>query len=58
MRNNKKEIENSSLNSTDNKLSPFLLDMIEQNKAKKKFYYLYKNGSRYIVKKKKIKNIV
>ena len=52
MRKYKEEIENSSLSSSDNRISTFVLDMIEHTKAKKKLYYLYKNGTRYIVKKK------
>ena len=52
MRKYKEDIENSSLSSSDNRISTFMLDMIEHTKAKKKLYYLYKNGTRYIVKKK------
>ena len=53
MRKYKEDIENSSLSSSDNRISTFVLDMIEHTKAKKKLYYLYKNGTRYIVKKKR-----
>ena len=48
----KKETENSSCSSNENRLNNLLIDMIEQNKQKKKLYYLYKNGTKYIVKKK------
>ena len=52
MSNYKKETENSSCSSNENRLNNLLSDMIEQNKQKKKLYYLYKNGTKYIVKKK------
>ena len=44
MSNYKKETENSSCSSNENRLNNLLSDMIEQNKQKKKLYYLYKNA--------------
>ena len=50
-----KEAENFATSLNNNKLDHLLNDMIEQNKKIKKFYCLYKNGTKYIVKKKKEK---
>ena len=47
-----KEAENFATSLNNNKLDHLLHDMIEQNKKIKKFYCLYKNGTKYIVKKK------
>ena len=49
---NVKEAENSATSLNTNKIDHLLHDMIEQNKKIKKFYCLYKNGTKYIVKKK------
>ena len=49
---NVKEAENSATSLNTNKIDHLLYEMLEQNKKKKKFYCLYKNGTKYIVKKK------
>jgi len=49
---NVKEAENSATSLNNNKIDHLLHEMLEQNKKKKKFYCLYKNGTKYIVKKK------
>ena len=47
-----KQPDNSPKSLNENKLTNLLHEMIELNKTKKKFYCLYKNGIKYIVKKK------
>ena len=49
---NEKEINNSQASIKESKVSNLLKDGMEQHKIKKKFYCLYKNGTKYIVKKK------
>ena len=48
----KKEIHNSSFSLPENKINNLIPSMFDLNKTKKKFYYLYKNGTKYIVKQK------
>ena len=52
MSENKKETENSSSSLNENKILNVLPELIDLNKTKKKFYYLFKNGTKYIVKQK------
>ena len=56
-----KEIENSSSSTKEIKSSQISLDIFKQtqNITKKKYYYLYKNGKKYILKKreKEMENI-
>ena len=59
MTENIKETENSTFSLSDNKSNNLLPETQGQIKIKKKLYYLYKNGTKYIVKKKdKDKNSV
>ena len=52
MSENKKEIQNSSFSLTENKINSLLPGMFDLNKTKKKCYFVYKNGTKYIVKQK------
>ena len=47
-----KKPDNFAISLNENKVTNFLHEMLELNKTKKKFYCLYKNGIKYIVKKK------
>ena len=59
MNENIKETENSKYSFNENKTNNLLSDTPGLNKNKKKKYYLYKNGTKYILKKKeKEKNII